>query len=145
MSAEYTYYVSEVVASEVQELIVSFSMTLTIANTGDLTGSDLGFYLQVASSNGPFEYPSTDSPAINLVDILAQGASGYGLTIDQDGTITRFTDEAGSSYGTRIPLTAGSGTDGDQLAPGATVEVILSLTFEAGTPSKNFYVDLVIA
>ena len=142
MSAEYTYYINSEVATDPQELVTS--LVITIVNSGDLTGTDLGFYLKVASNTGPFDYPSTDSPATNLMDILAQGNDNEGIVIDQNGNTTTFDSGAGSNYSNRIPLTIGSGTDGDELASGASIEVTLTLSFSVGTPSKNFYIDLVI-
>lgn len=144
MSAEYTYYVNSDVAGDVQELLTAGSLTITITNTGDVTGYDLGFYLKVASNDGPFEYPSTESPATNLVEIVAFGQAGNGLVITQDSVSTIFAEGVGDGYETRIPLTVGSGTIGDELAPGESVDVVLTLSFPGGTLSQNFYVDLVI-
>jgi hypothetical protein len=143
MSAEYTYYVNAVIA-DIEELETSSSLTVTITNTGDVAGTDLGFCLQVASNDGPFEYPSTNSPAINLVDIIAFGEAGYGVAITQASATTTFAENIGDSYETRIPLSIGSGSSANELAPGSSVDVILSLTLPGGIPSQNFYVDLVI-
>jgi hypothetical protein len=144
MSAEYTYYVNSDVAADVQELLTTESMTVTVVNTGDVTGTDLGFYLKVASNNGPFEYPSTESPATNLIDLIFMGQSGYGLAITQGSTTITFEDGVGDSYETRIPLTIGSGINGDELAAGESVDVVLTLTLDVGMPSVNLYVDLSI-
>lgn len=144
MSAEYTYYINAAVAADVEELLTTESLTVTIVNTGDVTGYELGFYLGVASNDGPFEYPSTDSPASNLVEIIALGQEGYGLAITQASNTTTFAEGVGDGYSTRIPLTIGSGVSGNELAPGESIDVILTLTFPVGVDSKNFYVDLVI-
>ena len=145
MSAEYTYYIGSEVADDPVKLTNITTLVVTIVNSGDLTGTDLGFYLKVASNDGPFDYPSTDSPATNLADIIAQGLADYGITITQGLIETRFEPGVGDSYETRIPLTVGTGTNTDEIAAGATIDITLELSFASGTDSKNFYVDLVIA
>lgn len=144
MAAEYTIYISGIEADEPVTLELLSGKTLTIKNTGDETGTELGFYLQMASSNGPFEYPSTDSPAVNLNDILSQGNAGYGLTITQGVITTRFTSSVGNSYPSRIPLTVGEGSLGNQLAVNSSCTVELNLTFEPGSTAKSYYVDLIL-
>lgn len=145
MAVEFTIYIDGVEAEEPVTLETISGKTLTIKNTGDVTGTDLGFYLQVASTTGPFEYPSVDSPAVNYNDILAQGNNGYGLTIKQGLTTTRFLSGVGDSYSNRIPLTIGEGTLGDELAVNSSFEIELNLTFTPGSAAKSYYVDLILA
>lgn len=144
MSAEFTFIQSTEEIEEPLEVGTVDSITFTIQNTGDVTGTTLGFYLRQASNDGSFDFPSTDSPAINLVDILKQGDDGYGITITQGLTTTRFQNGTGDRYENRIPLSIGTGADSDQIESSATVEVTIDLEFAPGTSAKTFYVDIVL-
>ena len=144
MSSEYTFYISDVVAVEPLEMESTSTTSVKIVNTGDETGKTLGFYLRVASNDGPFEYPSLDSPAVNLVDLLSQGNLSYGLSITQGLITTVFEPGVGDSYDNRIPLTIGTGTDLDEIIAGAFVTIELDVAFDSVLESKNFYVDFVI-
>ena len=93
---------------------------------------------------GPFEYPSVDTPANNRMEILSHGDGDYGLVIKQGLVETRFKTSQGDTYETRIPLSVGTGDDSDELSVGENTEVTIEITFPPGTPSKTFYVDLVL-
>lgn len=145
MSAEYTFYYNGSSVTDPVSMLTTATIDITVKNTGDEDGTGLGFYLKDASSLGPFDYPSSDSGATNLADIIAQGNDGYGLVLQQGVTSTRFEGGVGDTLGTKIPLTIGTGSDLATLAVGASVQITLSLSFAPSTTSKNFYVDLAIA
>jgi len=140
MAAELTWYEDSLEVDEPRT--VSTTKTFTIKNVGDETATELGFYISVASSNGSFEFPSTDSPDINYSDIISQGNIGYGLTIQQSSTTTRILSGVGDTYPTRIPLVLGSGTAGDELAVNEEVTIVVTVTFSPSFGAKNLYVDL---
>lgn len=142
MSATYSWYISSTEVDEPSALTTS--QTYTVTNTGDEKGVSIGFYIKQASTMGSIEYPSVDSPSVNLTDILSQGNAGYGLSIEQDSDITIFTSTTGSDSSNKIPFTLGSGSNFDELEVGASATITLNLSFSPGTDSKTFYVDLVM-
>lgn len=144
MAAEFTYTQESIEVDEPLLLENTETVSLLVENTGDVAGTSLGFYLRSASTNGSFDYPSVDSPSVNLVDLIKEGNNGYGLVITQGLTSTRFEDGIGDSYDTRIPLVIGTGTLSDEMEVGSSVEIELSLSFDPSISVKNLYIDFVL-
>jgi hypothetical protein len=144
MSAEFIWQQDSISVNEPVTVENVISEVFTIRNTGDEAGTTLGFYLRLASSDGPFEFPSTESPGTNLVDIVRQGNLGYGLTITQGLFTTRFETGVGDSRTNKIPLIIGTGTNLDEIEINSIIEVTIDLTFEPSLGARNFYVDFVL-
>lgn len=142
MSAKYTYYTSgeEVVEPKLLTTLVN----ITITNTGDEAGTDLGFYIKTPSTAGSFDYQATDAPVTNYFDIIKQGDLGFGLVVHQGAEQITIDSENGSNALNKIPLTVGSGVAGNILAVGETISIILSITFSPSYPNKNVYVDFIL-
>lgn len=144
MSAEYEIYISSEQIDEPLMIEDGTSVTITITNVGDETGTGIGFYLRNASNLGAIDYPSESSPILNYTDIIEYGNLGYGLTIVQGLNSVIVTTDSGDNFLNKIPLSSGSGTLNDELETGASVDIILSFSLPPATSSKNLYVDFVV-
>lgn len=142
MSAEFTYYSSGIEIEEPKLLTALINMTIT--NTGDEAGTELGFYLRTPSSAGSFDYPATDAPVTNYFDLIKQGDLGYGIVLHQGVNTYTFDSTNGSSALNKIPLVIGSGTSGNIIPVGDSINITLSVSFDPTFDSKTLYIDFVI-
>jgi len=122
--------------------------THKLKNTGTNSAQGVGFYLRPATLEGDVDRPSTDGVLADWYDALTKGSAGGspapGFSITQGGDTVRFSHVLGGSAENPIPLTIGSGTDSDTLAPDEEVELQLTYNPEVGDPTRRLYVEIAL-
>ncbi|MHA2062809.1 MAG: hypothetical protein ACXABY_00270 [Candidatus Thorarchaeota archaeon] len=146
VNLEWTY--DDAVIEEPFANTAGVTYTHKLKNTGTNSAQEIGFYLRPATLEGDVDNPSTDGVLADWYDVLTKGsASGSpspGWAITQGAVTTRFTHSAGDSAEDPIPLTVGSGTAGDTLAPGEEIELQFTYNPEAGDPTRRLYAEIAL-
>lgn len=140
-----TYTTQETIYSPVQ-LIHTYTHVL-VTNTGTETLTDVGCYIRPATNVGDVDNPADRAPETDYEDLLTWGtesdlglaiSGGIKLTLPQEtGTqISYVTREQGSLLKNKLAC--------KDIAAGETIQISILFEQPPGSPTRRFYIDLVM-
>ena len=112
-----------------------------ISSTG--TAAEAGFYLKETTWTGELDFPSTEGSVVDWYDVLSWGSADptEGAFITQGATTTQLTLEVGTASNP-LALTIGTGTDSDQIGPGESVDITLSIVVPGSVSARRLFFDM---
>lgn len=146
MAVELQWTESSVIIEEPFSNTSGTTYTFTLKNIGTNSAQEVGLYIKSATLEGDVDNPSSDGVLADWYDALtkgeAAGSPAPGFHIIQGLSDVRCNFVQGDSAERSIPLTVGSGTDSDQLAPDEEVEIQMKYVPEAGDPVRRLYIEI---
>ena len=128
------------------ELIVSsttYTFRITNTSTDNTKAANVGFFLREADIEGEVDFPSSEGIVIDWYDILQWGEANpaEGMFLTQGLTTTQFTLSNGV-ISSPIPLSVGSGTEGDEIESGASVDITIEVIPPGSVSARRLYFAL---
>lgn len=122
----------------------STTYEFTITNTSvDKKATKVGFFIKEAVTEGEKDFPSSLGKTIDWYDILGWGAANplEGAFIVQNTVGVQCNYNMGTAS-TPVPLTVGTGTDSNQVEPGASVTFSVLINVPAAVVARRLFFEL---